>query len=108
MNWTRVFPVFSIAYVISYVPIMFYNWPVFTYVPKTKAFAWGFLQPPAAQAPGMYYFGWLLTAGIVAGVVAAVAATLPEKLIERLVPVTWIAALAMLGVELFILREWFV
>ena len=108
MSWTRVLPVFSIAYIVSYVPIMFWNWPVFTYVPRTKQFYWGLFQPVGTQAPGMFYFGWLITAGLVAAIVAAIALALPEKALERLVPVTWIAALAMLGVELFILREWFV
>ena len=108
MNWTRILPVFSIAYIVSYVPIMFWNWPVFTSVPRTTEFKWGYFAPAGAQAPGMFYYGWLLTAAIVAGVVAAVALALPAKALERLTPFTWLAALAMLGVEMFILREWFV
>ena len=108
MNWTRALPIFSIAYVIAYVPIMFWNWPVFTYVPRTKEFHWWLVQPTGTQAPGMFYFGWLITAGIVAAIVAAISLALPAKALERLTPLTWIAPLAMLGVEFFILREWFV
>ena len=107
MNWSRAFPVFSIIFGVIYVPCMFFNLPVFTYIPKIKEYHWLYVQPTPAQGPGMYFYGWLLTAGIAASLIATASVALPERIVARLTPLTWVSPLVMLGVVLYILRDWF-
>lgn len=107
MNWTRVFPVFSIAFSLIYVPAFIMNWPLFTYVPRTREFHWFLFQPATAVTPGMYYYGWLMTAALGAIVIALPALALPERLIRRMMPMVWIIPLALLIYVGYELRGYF-
>jgi hypothetical protein len=108
MRWTRALPVFSIVFPLLYLPAMYFNLPVFTYVPKLGAFHALRFVPPAAEGPGMFYYGWLLTAGIGALAVAFAAARAPEASTARIPSsLTWIAPLVVLVALLDILSDWF-
>ncbi len=108
MRWMRALPVFSIAFPLIYLVTMYFNLPVFTYVPKVGAFHWLLFPPPAAQGPGMFYYGWLLTAGISAGVIALAASYAPAKSTARLPPLlTWAVPVCVIVALLYILSPWF-
>jgi len=108
MRWTRALPIFSIVFPILYEPTMYFNWPVFTYVPQVKTFHLLRYMPPAAQGPGMFYYGWLLTAGIAAAVIALLASMAPERITARVpATLTWVAPLVVLVMLLDILSVWF-
>lgn len=108
MRWMRALPIFSIAFPLLYLPAMDYNLPVFTYVPKLRVFHLLRYVPPSVEGPGMFFYGWLLTAGIGAAVIAAAASTLPEKSATRIPSMlTWLAPLVVLAVLLDILSPWF-
>ena len=108
MRWTRALPIWTIVFPIIYVPTMYFNWPVFTYVPQTNTFYWLHYVPPKGDGPGMYYYGWLLTTGVSAAIVAFLAALLPESATRRIWSgFTWVVPLAAACVLLYILRPWF-
>jgi hypothetical protein len=104
----RALPIFSIAFPLLYLPVMYFNLPVFTYVPKMREFHFLLFPPPAAQGPGMFYYGWLLTAGIGAVLIAVAVSYLPEKSAARIPStLTWLAPLVVLAFLLDILSPWF-
>jgi len=109
MRWERALPVFSIVFPLIYLPAMYFNWPVFTYLPRLVEFRWLRYMPAGpAEGPGMYYYGWLLTAGIGAAAIAIVLSALPEHAARRIpANLAWIAALAVIAVLLDILSPWF-
>ncbi|HXQ49789.1 MAG TPA: hypothetical protein VN802_01740 [Stellaceae bacterium] len=108
MRWMRALPVFSIAFPLLYLPAMYFNLPVFTYVPKTHEFHAFLFQPAGKLGPGMFYYGWLVTAGIAAAAIALAAAYAPEKAIQRIpASLVWIAPLAVIAALLDILSDWF-
>jgi hypothetical protein len=106
-RWTRALPVFAIAFPVLYVLAMYFNWPVLTYVPRTRQFHMFLVRPPATQAPAMFYYGWLLTAAFGAAAVGLVAVIPRRPLSRALVALTWIVPLVLVGVVLYILRDWF-
>ena len=108
MRWTRALPIFSILFPIFYEPTMYFNWPVATYVPQLSAWhAWRYL-PMKAEGPPMFYFGWLVTAGVPAAVIALVLAYAPEGVTRR-VPanLAWIAPVVVAVMLIDILSPWF-
>jgi hypothetical protein len=108
MRWMRALPIWTIAFPILYVPTMYFNWPVFTYVPQTHRFYWLLFLPPKADGPGMFYYGWVLTAGFGAAMVAFLATLLPEPSTRRIWSgLTWVVPLGAVCVLLYILRPWF-
>jgi hypothetical protein len=108
MRWTRALPVFSILFPIFYEPTMYFNWPVFTYVPQLKLFHALRYMPLKAEGPPMFYYGWLLTAGVPAAIIALIFAFAPERVSARVpVALTWVAPLAVLVMLLDILSPWF-
>lgn len=108
MRWNRALPVFSILFPILYAPTMYYNWPVFTYVPQQGIWHLFRYLPPAAEGPPMFYYGWLVTAGVAAAVVALLVAYLPERATQRIpASLGWIAPVAVVILLLDILSPWF-
>jgi hypothetical protein len=108
MRWTRALPIWTMAFPIIYVPTMYFNWPVFTYVPTKGEFHWLLFIPPKADGPGMFYYGWLITTAIGAAIVAFLATMLPETTTRRLWSgLTWVVPLGAVCVLLYILRPWF-
>jgi hypothetical protein len=108
MNLSRVLPVFSIAFCILYVVAMYFNLALVTYIPKARAFYALAYAPPANIAPGIYWYGWLLTSTIGAAFVAAAASLAPPRLLARLpAALIWIVPLGLFFVVVYILRDWF-
>lgn len=110
MSLSRFIPVFTAAFAVIYIPTMSWSWPLFTYLPRSgkfyplKVFA---ELGDKAPGPGMYYWGWILTAAIGAAVVAFLASFVPEKIASRIsvgwVPVFPIGAVLAL---IYVLRPW--
>jgi hypothetical protein len=108
MRRERALPIFSIVFPLIYLPAMYYNWPVFTYVPRVREFHSLRYLPPQGDGPAIYYYGWLLTAGIGAAAIALALSALPEKTARRIpANLAWIVPLAVLAVLLDILSPWF-
>ncbi|HWG04937.1 MAG TPA: hypothetical protein VG271_07975 [Beijerinckiaceae bacterium] len=88
MNISRYFPVFAAAFCPLDVIAFYFNLPVFSYMSRTQEFHWGMYAAPPIKAPGpgMYYWGWTLTAALGAIVVAIIASFVPERIASRVSP----------------------
>ena len=107
-RWERALPIFSIAFPLIYLPTMYFNWPVFTYLPRRGEFYVLRYAPTPAQGPPMYYYGWLITTGIGAALIALALASAPEKALRRIpAGLAWIVPVAAVAVLLDILSPWF-
>jgi hypothetical protein len=108
MSLSRLLPVFSITFCIIYVVGMYFNLPAFTYVPKAGTFHLFYYAPPGNLAPGIFWFGWLLTSTIGACVLTGAAIFAPPQAVSRLpVAALWIVPLALTLFVLYDLRPWF-
>jgi hypothetical protein len=108
MSLSRALPVVSIAFCILYVICMYFNFPVFTYVPKDGTFHAWLYTPPSNLAPGMYWYGWLLTSAVGAIVIGGLTSLAPPPTLARLpTSAVWIVPLALILFLLYVLREWF-
>ncbi|HWG07161.1 MAG TPA: hypothetical protein VG271_19330 [Beijerinckiaceae bacterium] len=110
MSLSRFIPVFTAAFAVIYVPTMSWNWPVFTYLPRSGTFALFKAYAELgdkAPGPGMYFWGWIVTAAIGAAIVAFLASFVPEKVASRIsvgwVPIFPIGAILCL---IYVLRPW--
>jgi hypothetical protein len=108
MRWPRVLPIFSIAFCVLYLLAMYFNWPVFTYAPRLREFFPLRFALAAKQGPGMYYYGWLVTAGVGAAAIGIAVAYVEEKSGRRVpASLTWIVPPVVALVLIYILRGWF-
>ena len=98
--------VFAVVYAVSYVICVENNFAVFTYFPVTGEFGM-WVQPPN-EGPAMYWYGWLLAAGIVASAAGLIACFLPEGLMQRLwTGWSWLVPLAAMLAFVYMLRKYF-
>jgi hypothetical protein len=98
--------VFAIVYALAYVVVVEANYALFTYHPAVKE--WGAGVQKARDGPAMYWFGWLVTSGIVATVAGLAAAALPESVARRIWPGwTWVVAIGVMIVFCYLLRNFF-
>jgi len=86
MTTARKFPVFAttfaVVYAVAYVFALENNYAIFTYHPVLNEFAL-FVEEPKT-GPAMYWYGWMVTAGIAAFAAGAIACIVPENLTKRL------------------------
>ena len=113
MTISRAFPVFAIAFGIIYIvevcltPFQI-NLALITYHPQIGAWAPLAEAPRQGQGPAMYWYGWLITAGLGAGVLAALSLALPARPFERAWSVlVWLVPLVLIGVITYVLRGYF-
>ena len=98
--------VFAVVFAAVYVIAVERNYALFTYHPAIGEFGAGVQQPK--DGPAMYWYGWLLTAGIAAFIAGIVATRLPESVARRLWSGwTWAVPLAVLLVFCYLLRNYF-
>ena len=111
MNISRYFPVFTAAFGPLYVIAFYLNLPVFTYMPRAHEFHWLMYDAPPIKAPGpgMYYWGWILTAAIGAAIISVIASFVPRKIAAR-VSIAWVPVILTCSVFalLYLLRSWFI
>ena len=74
--------VFSVVYAVAYVIAVENNYALFTYHPALGEF--GFLVERPKDGPAMYWYGWMVAAGIVAFAAGAIAWLIPERWARRL------------------------
>ena len=106
MTIGRAFPVFGIAFAMIYIASVYFNWALLTYHPQLVQ--WGPLVQAPKQGPAMYWYGWLLTAGLSAGVMAALSLALPARPFDRIwSTLVWLAPLVLIAVITYVLRGYF-
>jgi hypothetical protein len=96
---------FVIAFAIIYAPTMDYNWTMATYHPIQGIWQFGRAPSLGGGSPAMYWYGFVLTAGLGALIVTAIAAFIPDRLMDR-VPwrsLTWIAVLGSIAYIAYVL-----
>ena len=97
---------FAVTYAILYVLAVEYNWALFTYHPVTEEFH--FLVERAADGPSMYWYGWMVTAGLGALFISVIVARLPAELTNRLaIGLSWAIPLATMGIFVYLMRDFF-
>lgn len=110
MRLARAFPAFSAAFATAYLVSMYFHpaFTLFTYAPRLGQWFVGVPALAGRQAPGMFWYSWLVT-GLIAGVVCgAVALALPEKIRGRVWSgFTWVVPLVLTVILLYIERTWF-
>ena len=109
MKATRVFPVFSAAFAAIYLAAMYDNLALLSYFPRTRQWYWLTVTDlPRSAGPGMYWYGWLLTAFLGASALALLALALPKQpLVRASRTLSWAVPLAVVVVIAYILRSWF-
>jgi hypothetical protein len=91
-------PVFIIVFVAAYAALYAIctevNLPLITYHPVIREV--GLLWNPVRRGPAMYWYGWMLTAGIGAFVIAWIATVVPEQWVQRTIMIGCLAAVGYL------------
>jgi hypothetical protein len=106
MSITRVFPLFSAVFVVTYAFAVYFNLALFTYHPQLNEFAW-LVEPPRA-GPAMYWYGWILTSALVAAVMSVLALAVPSRWTARIwAGWTWLIPILVIGFFVYLLRNYF-
>jgi hypothetical protein len=79
----RLAAIFGITFAIIYCPTMDLNWTFATYHPIQGLWQFGRQPPLGGGSPAMYWYGFVVTAGL-AAVVTALAALVPEPVMDRI------------------------
>ena len=111
MKLARALPVFSIAFVVLYVVAMDNNWALVTYLPRSREWLPLVVEPVDIRktGPGMYWYGWLATAGLGAAAAAVLWALLPRHWTRDIgARAVWLVGVAAILVVAYILRGWFI
>jgi hypothetical protein len=109
MKLGRLLPTFSVAFLLSYAVVVYFNLAMFTYRPAVHTFYW-FVPPAVKGIPGipMFWYGWITTALLAAVVITAISAFVPEPKNRRaLSALVWLAPLIAFVVVVWVLRIWF-
>jgi hypothetical protein len=106
MKVYRAFPVFSAVFPVLYLAVTYFNLALITYFPTQGELH--VLVQRAKDGPSMFWYGWILTAGLGATAVSALSLTVPERIAVRVSPV-WIGVIAVcvMLVFVYLLRGWF-
>jgi hypothetical protein len=72
---------FGIAFALYYTVFERLNWPLFTYHPVTGQLDFG--KEMAGKGPPMFWYGWIVLAGLAALVTSAVATVVPAGVLRR-------------------------
>jgi hypothetical protein len=110
MKLARALPVFSAVYLVVYLIAMYYNLALATYVPRTGTwYALTNTALPPRAGPGMYWYGWILTATLCGVIVSAIYLAVPARGDSRLWPrLAWAVPTCVILVIVFLLRTWFI
>jgi hypothetical protein len=98
--------VFSVVYAVAYVIAVENNYALFTYHPALGEF--GFLVQRPKDGPAMYWYGWMVAAGIVAFAAGVISCFIPERGTRRLwTGWSWAVPLAVMVVFSYLLSGFF-
>lgn len=104
MTYTRVFPVFSIAFAIIYLFAEQSNWALVTYHPRIGE--WDWLTKPSRSGPAMHWFGWVGTSILGATAVSLTALALPQRW-QPPVWIGWAVPLAVMIAFVYLFKHFF-
>jgi hypothetical protein len=98
---------FSISGIVIYCLVQYFNYPLFTYWPAARRFAWGFGPPSADDGPNMLWYGWSATTLIIAGALGVVAVLMPES-VTRKIPLwlVWLLPILAIPYVVYSLMPW--
>jgi hypothetical protein len=106
MKLARLFPVFSIAFAVLYVIVLYNNYALFTYHPAIGEWEW--LRAPPKSGPAMHWYGLVATSALGAAVITAIAAVVPPQWQPRVWSGwTWVVPALALVIVIYILRGYF-
>jgi hypothetical protein len=106
MKFTRILPLFSVAFAIAYALAVEYNLTLFTYHPQLHQFVLGVERPKAG--PAMYWYGWIVTSIVAASFVSAIALVVPRQWTARVWPgFTWLIPVAVMVFFVNLLKGYF-
>jgi hypothetical protein len=97
---------FALVFPIAYFICVENNFALVTYHAAINE--WDIGVQKGRDGPGMYWYGWLATSGIVTAAAASVAMALPEGWARRASPVTGIVALGVMLAFCYLLRGFFI
>jgi hypothetical protein len=98
---------FSISGVVIYCLVQYFNYPLFTYWPAVRRFAWGFGPPSAAEGPNMLWYGWSVTTILIAGALGIIAMILPEPITKKLpLWLVWLLPILAIPYVIYSLMPW--
>jgi hypothetical protein len=98
---------FSISGVVIYCLIQYFNYPLFTYWPAVRRFAWGFGPPSADDGPNMLWYGWSVTTILIAGALGIIAMVLPEHITKKLpLWLVWLLPILAIPYVVYSLMPW--
>jgi hypothetical protein len=81
---------FAVCCAVLYAICTELNLPLVTYHPVIGEIDLG--RTPPRSGPAMYWYGWMLTAGVAAAALAALATLVPERWLQRAILVAALAA----------------
>jgi hypothetical protein len=105
MTLARVFPVFTIAFVVIYAFAVDYNLALFTYHPQLNQFA--FLVERPKTGPAMYWYGWIVTSVLGATIVSVLALAVPRSWARIWSVLAWLVPTAVVGFFIYLLKGYF-
>lgn len=98
---------FSISGPVVYCLVQYFNYPLFTYWPGVRRFAWGFGPPGADDGPNMLWYGWTVTTILIAGALGIVAMMLPERIIQKIpLWLVWLLPILAIPYVAYALMPW--
>jgi hypothetical protein len=106
-HYSRLFPTFSITFVLIFALCVYFNWALFTYFPARHELMW--FVPDEAKAPAtypMFWYGWLATTTIATVLITAAGAIIIGR--DRIAPtVVWTGAIVAMVIIVYALAHWF-
>ena len=107
-TYGRLFPAFSVTFVLIFALCVDFNWALFTYFPAKHELMW--FVPEEAKAPAtypMFWYGWLSTTLIATMVITGTSAIVLGR--GRSVPPTivWAGAIVAMMIIVYALAHWF-
>jgi hypothetical protein len=98
---------FSISGPVIYCLVQYFNYPLFTYWPAVRRFAWRFGPPSADIGPNMLWYGWSVTTVLIAGALGVIAMILPAHITKKLpLWLVWLLPILAIPYVVYSLMPW--
>jgi hypothetical protein len=92
---------------VIYCLIQYFNYPLFTYWPAIRRFAWGFGPPSTDNGPNMLWYGWSVTTILIASALGLIATLVPERIIKKIpLWLVWLLPILAIPYVVYSLMPW--